>query len=257
MGKLDDGLMDRWLHRRTLTRWGRVAREAADLDPVALQTYRTRARQIRQYLDRVLYVADGRLTKPLVGARKAAEPSDCDWVWRPELWSGPLPGAGIAGVETTTMIGQEAKVFHDCPLNELTIRQLRNAREEDQASFGLRLDDFRFDGSFLSIVLDLPPAAVNGLTKRHLIRLDPIVEMEKPLEIFARLNVKHGPNTDQIVRELPLHEDNRMVEFDLAYTKMNEKRVERMWVDLIFERPEMNQVVLRDLTFSRRPRAEL
>ena len=80
--------------------------------------------------------------------------------------------------------------------------------------------------------------------------------MEKPLEIFARLNIKHGPNTEQIVRELPLHEEDIMVEFDLAYTKLNERRVERLWMDLIFEGPQMNQVILRDLTFSRRPRAD-
>ena len=48
-----------------------------------------------------------------------------------------------------------------------------------------------------------------------------------------------------------------MVEFDLAYSKLNEKRVEKAWIDLIFEGPEMNQVVIRDLTFSRRPRAAL
>ncbi len=65
---------------------------------------------------------------------------------------------------------------------------------------------------------------------------------EKPLEIFARLNIKHGPNVEQIVRELPLDEEEVMVEFDLAYTKMNEKRVERMWLDLIFEGAEMNQI---------------
>ncbi|MDZ4134740.1 MAG: DUF6478 family protein, partial [Paracoccaceae bacterium] len=39
--------------------------------------------------------------------------------------------------------------------------------------------------------------------------------------------------------------------------KMNEKRVDRIWVDLIFEGPEMNQIILRDVTVSRRPRAEL
>jgi len=71
------------------------------------------------------------------------------------------------------------------------------------------------------------------------------------------LNIKHGPNVEQVVRELPLNEGEVKVEFDLAYTKMNEKRVERIWVDLIFEGPEMNQVTLRDVTFSRRPRAEL
>jgi Family of unknown function (DUF6478) len=98
---------------------------------------------------------------------------------------------------------------------------------------------------------------VQGLKLRHLIRLSAIVEMEKPLEIFARLNIKHGPNLEQIVRELPLAEEEVMVEFDLAYTKMNEKRVEKLWIDLIFEGPEMNQIILRDVTLTRRPRAEL
>ena len=59
------------------------------------------------------------------------------------------------------------------------------------------------------------------------------------------------------MREVPLNEENLMVEFDLAYSKLNEKRVEKAWIDLIFEGPEMNQVVIRDLTFSRRPRAAL
>ena len=100
---------------------------------------------------------------------------------------------------------------------------------------------------------------VDWLTKRgfDVFMLEPIIEMEKPLEIFARLNIKHGPNTEQVVRELPLNDRVPMVEFDLAYTKLNEKRVESMWLDLIFEGPEMNQVALRDLTFSRRPRAQI
>jgi len=106
-------------------------------------------------------------------------------------------------------------------------------------------------------VVDLPEEATQGLTRRHIIRLDTIVELEKPLEIFARLNIKHGPNTEQLVREIPLGGEDVMVEFDLAYTKLNEKRVERAWVDLIFESPQMNQVILRDVTFSRRPRADL
>jgi hypothetical protein len=106
-------------------------------------------------------------------------------------------------------------------------------------------------------VINLPDDAVKGLKRTHLLRVDTIIEMEKPLEIFVRLNIKHGPNSEQLVREVPLNEENLMVEFDLAYSKMNEKRVERAWIDLIFEGPEMNQVVIRDLTFSRRPRAAL
>ena len=59
--------------------------------------------------------------------------------------------------------------------------------------------------------------------------------MEKPLEIFARLNIKHGPNTEPIVRELPLHKADIVVEFDLAYSNLNEERVEKAWIDLILK----------------------
>lgn len=155
------------------------------------------------------------------------------------------------------MLGREVTLFHDCAQSELTLRQVRNSRESDLAPFGLRMDVFNFDGSFLSLVLDMPDASVEGLKKWHLIRMNTIVEMEKPLEIFARLNIKHGPNTEQIVRELPLNEVDCIVEFDLAYSNLNEKRIERAWIDLIFENPEMSQVTLRDLTFSRSPRADL
>jgi hypothetical protein len=155
------------------------------------------------------------------------------------------------------MFGREVTLFHDCARSELSLRQVRNSREADLAPYGVRMDVFAFDGSFLSLVIDLPREATEGLTRRHLIRLDTIVELEKPLEIFARLNVRHGPNTEQIVRELPLNEEEIMVEFDLAYSNINEKRIERGWIDLIFENPQMSQVILRDVTLSRRPRAAL
>jgi hypothetical protein len=164
---------------------------------------------------------------------------------------------GCASVPGKALIAGGATIFHDCRRSELTVRQIRNTREADLAPFGFRMDVFRFDGSFLSLVIDMPDAAIEGLRIKHLVRLDVIVEMEKPLEIFARLNIKHGPNVEQIVRELPLGDEEVMVEFDLAYTRLNEKRVEKMWVDLIFEGPEMNQIILRDLTVSRRPRAEM
>ena len=155
------------------------------------------------------------------------------------------------------MLGHEATLFHDCARSELTLRQLRNLREADLAPYGVRMDVFKFDGSFLSLVIDMPKASIAGLKKDHVIRIDTIVEVEKPIEIFARLNIKHGPNTEQFVRELPLYEENVMVEFDLAYSNLNEKRVEKAWLDIIFEGPEMNQVTLRDLTFSRRLRAAI
>ncbi|MBO6866271.1 MAG: hypothetical protein JJ877_04445 [Thalassococcus sp.] len=253
----DIGFLSRILTRRSVRRWAKLAKEATVADLRDLRKQRAQAREIKRHIDSLIFYADGRLALPAIGNQSFPKPHDADWAWRPELWSGPLPSPGIASVESKAMLGREATMFHDCARSEITLRQIRNVREADLAAFGVRLDVFRFDGSYLSLALDLPPEAAEGLKRRHLIRLDTILEMEKPIEIFARLNIKHGPNVEQVVRELPLHEKEVMVEFDLAYTKLNEKRVEKLWLDLIFEGPEMNQVTLRDLTFSRRPRAEL
>lgn len=251
------GFFDKLLHKRMLRRWNEAGEQAAALDLDRLRFLRGRARGLRRMLDRVIHVADHRLALPVIGSNVIRKPLGTDWAWRPGLWKGPIPVPGMASVPGRAQIFDGATVFHDCRRSELTVRQIRNSRDEDIAPFGLRMDVFRFDGSFLSLVLDLPEEATTGLKQNHIIRMDVAVEMEKPLEIFARLNIKHGPNVEQIVRELPLNEEEVLVEFDLAYSKLNERRVERLWIDLIFEGPEMNQIVLRDVTFSRRLRAEL
>ena len=250
-------LMESLLHRRSLRSWSVAGDTAPQADLSTLRLWVGRARSLRRRLDQVIHEAGHRLALPVIGSNAMKKPMGTDWSWRPMLWKGPLPAPGMASVPCKAVICDGATIFHDCRRSELTVRQIRNTRETDIAPFGFRMDVFRFDGSFLSLVLDLPDEAARGLRLRHLIRLDLIVEMEKPLEIFARLNIKHGPNVEQIVREMPLTSEEVMVEFDLAYSKMNEKRLEKLWVDLIFEGPEMNQVILRDVTLSRRPRAEI
>ncbi|KGM50314.1 DUF6478 family protein [Pseudooceanicola atlanticus] len=245
------------LAQREMTFWSDRAKRARKMDLPTLRDSRNKARALKTQLDDLLYVAEGRLALPMEGLNIFPTPHGTDWSWRPELWRGPLPVKGLASVPSQSKLGEEITLFHDCNYSELSLRQLRNRREEDLAPYGLRMDVFAFDGSFLSLVINLPKDAITGLTKSHLIRVSAIVETEKPLEIFGRLNVVHGPNTEQVVRELPLNQKEVVVEFDMAYTNLNEKRVEKAWLDLIFEGPEMNQVVVRDLTFARCPRAEM
>lgn len=219
------GWVDRALAQAVFRGWSRAARVAGTTDLPELRRQRASARKLKHKLDELIYVSESRLALPLLGNQAFPRPADADWAWRPELWCGPLATPGIASVASKSMLGREVILFHDCAQSEITLRQLRNFREQDLAAFGLRLDVFRFDGSYLSIAVDLPPEASLDLRRKHLIRMNTIVEMEKRIEIFARLNIKHGPNTEQVVRELPLHEEDIHVEFDLAYTKLNEKRV--------------------------------
>jgi hypothetical protein len=150
----------------------------------------------------------------------------------------------------------ELVIFHDCKSREITLRQQRNSRDIDLSPFGVALEIFHFDGSYLSLVVEVPPSSCEGLKKTHLIRLACVVERERPTRIYARLNVKHGPNTEQILLTLP-DTDEAMVEFDLAYSQLIEARAERMWIDLMIEDPAMNRITFRDLNLSRYPRADL
>ncbi len=257
IGKGVTQLFDRIADQRVLRRWTAAAGTVEDLKLPDLKVVRGQARQLRTQLDRVCRAADGRLSLPAAGGGAIEKPIGADWCWRPQVWREAVVPGGMAAVASGTRMNQELAVFHDCRSSELSLRQVHNTGATDLAACGLRMDVFRFDGSFLSLAIDLPDAATTGLTRRHLVGLSLRAEMERPLEIFARLNIRHGPNTERLVRELPLGTTEAQVEFDLAYVELNEKRIEAAWVDLIFEGPEMNQVLLRDLTMYRRPRAEI
>lgn len=249
--------LSRMSEKRALRHWRKLAELAGTANLSTVRALRNRARELRRATNDVMQQADARLTLPLVGSNTTDAPLHADWVWRPESWRYPINPAGIAAFGNDTRFGEETVIFHDCKSSEMALRQTRNLRDDDLAPFGLRLEVFRFEGSFLSVVLQLPDEALSGLQRRHLIRLGAQIECEKPLEIFARLNIQHGPNTEQLIREIPLGTQEIAIDFDLGYSNLNEKRIEKAWVDLIFEGPEMNRVDLRDIVFSRRPRAEV
>ena len=61
----------------------------------------------------------------------------------------------------------------------------------------------------------------------------------------------------EVLRELDLSTPAATVDFDLAHLNVNERRIEKLWLDLIIDQPAMNRVVFRDLTFCRYHRADL
>ncbi|MFN3294623.1 MAG: DUF6478 family protein, partial [Gemmobacter sp.] len=74
---------------------------------------------------------------------------------------------------------------------------------------------------------------------------------------YARLNIRHGPNLAQPVSALPEAGREKLAEFDLACADLNDRRIERAWLDLIVNEAAMTRIVIRDVVVSRRPRAEL
>ena len=249
-------LIGRFLHRRSVARW-RAATEAvedtqtSDLD-VQMQMAKRTARRIRDFQAQ----AAAKLALPRPGSTTFPRAAGTDWSWRPKPWRMACPELGLSPALPKDNITNELLIFHDCKSREITLRQTRNTRDIDLSPFGVTLEVFHFDGSYLSLVIEVPPESCEGLRKNHLIRLATVITRERPTKIYARLNVKHGPNTEQILLTLP-DDEEAFLEFDLAYSQLIEARAERMWLDLLIEDPNMNKITFRDLNLSRYPRAEI
>jgi hypothetical protein len=250
-------LLDDWHLRRARSYWVRAAAAAPDAPAFALRAQRTEARELRRQIDRLIHAADHQLSGPPLGAALLRMPLGTDWTWRADAFRAALPQPGAVAEAERTQISDDLALYHDCPLAEIALRQVRNRNPDDRAPFGLSVEVFGFEGSFLSLATRLPDDAALGLRARHLIRVDAVIEADRPLRGFARLNVRHGPNLAQLVSDLPAEAGAVLVEFDLAYGGIDDTRIERAWLDLIFNDVAMTGIVLRDLVVSRRPRAEV
>lgn len=257
-----NSLTDRAGHRRTLRRWNAALERVEALPRARLEALTDQAQELRLLLDRFIRRDGGGIGSN--GGKGLALPMHSDWSWRPPLWGEAQHPAGTAAPETGRELATGVKIFHDCPLNQIILRQLDGTHSGagyPSAPYAQMLEVLGFEGSFLSLVFDLPVGAVAGLRDSHVLALAASLQAERPLRIYARLNIRHGPNTEQIVREFPAETiaagGEAQVEFDLAYADFHQRRVDHMWLDLIFDSPAMSRLLFRDLLFSRRPRAEL
>lgn len=242
---------------RVLRHWSRAANGASGLSQRDLRHQRDRARRLRDVLDSFLRAAELRLAGPEIGSNRFPNPKGADWTWRPDPWRDPMQTPGLVAAGKRSDLSPGIALHHDCPQGEVSLRQIRNTGSADLAPFGLRIEVFEFAGSFLSLVIELPGDTLRGLSKSHIIRIEIDGEAEQETTIHARLNIRHGPNTEQITREVILRGGQIGAEFDLAYADLDESRLGNAWIDLFFEAPHMNAFVLRDLRLVRLRRSEL
>jgi hypothetical protein len=177
-------------------------------------------------------------------------PLHADWVWRAPAWAAPLSAAALRdGAE----IAPGSKLFHDDPGARVALAGPLSADAQPAA---LVLDIAAFAGSFLSLAVDLPPAALSGLRRRHIVQADTRIDAPGAEGAFVRLNLRHGPNTDRITQAI-LTGTAQIAEFELFHTDFDEARVTAAWIDLIVARPVAGRIVIADLIVARRPRAEV
>lgn len=178
-----------------------------------------------------------------------------DWSWRPAPWSEPLTHPDWPSVPQQAQLASEVTIHHDGAPLTVSLRQTGPVAAP-AAPFGLRVDLAGFQGSYLSVAIAFPPFAALGLRRSHVVRLAVMAETDLSNIVYTRLNIRHGPNVEQIVRRLPETSD-REIDFDLGHADVTEARIAEAWVDVIFERPSQGSVLLQDVIVSRRARAAL
>ncbi|TFL18077.1 DUF6478 family protein [Jannaschia formosa] len=180
-------------------------------------------------------------------------PALCDWAWRPPVWAAPQPGVPGRAAPGGHALALGCTLFHDDPGGAVSARQV--ATPGGPAPFALTLEVGAFAGSYLSLALDLPADAARSATRRDIFRL--AVAVAAPPALYARLNLRHGPNTEALTDHLRPDGTVWAVELDLGFTPLGPGGVEAAWIDLSFDVPSGMALTLADLTLTRRPRAEL
>ena len=240
-----------------IARLERALKNPASLSMRDLKGIQMRLDAMRAATDTLTATATNEMLTRIGWLDAKAQPDQCDWAERALPWRARLSPKAHFDFASPLRLVDGVSMFHDASKADLCLRQVRVQDHQSGAAFGLVLDVYRFDGSFLSLVQDLPAAALQGLNLGYFFRVELRLDREQPIEIYARLNIQHGPNHEQIVRQFSFDGDTAVAEFDLAYTKINERRIEKAWVDLIFEGPEMNRVAIWDMVMTRAPRADI
>lgn len=216
---------------------------------------RADVRAFRRVIDHYIALADDRLLHAL--DQDPQRPAASDWIWRPQVFRRRLEKSGFAGTAGPWRFDEEVALFHDCPQATVSARQVSNAPGTGQVPFGLQIEVFEFAGSYLSLSFDLPVSAATSMAHQHLVVIEGRLGALHPGTFYARLNIRHGPNLAQLTQTLVGVSGRVAATFDLAQTALNEKRIEKAWVDILFADPLFNQYHMGDLTIHRRPRADI
>ena len=250
-------LFDGARHRLSMRHWAGLHARADTLSPAELARLRGRAKALGRATNRFAQKAETRLSGSADMSHGAQLDKRATWTFRPAAWSHAMTPIGHAPALPKSRLAEGVTLHHDCARNDISVRQIRNRQGQGGAPYGISFETLDFSGSFLSTAIELPDVARQNLAKTDLFRLRTHVQVETPLTIFARINVRHGPNIDEIIRTIDLAQPDSTVAFDLFYTDVEPDKVTDIWLDFICEKPVMNRISVHDLVVSRQPRASV
>lgn len=174
-------------------------------------------------------------------------PVATDWAARPTLWSGERQDKMLSEVSSGLQVAPDATVFHEGAPNTVSI-ELSRRTTPVIVTISAEI------GDFVSVAIDFSADAVEHLGRHHLVRCSVDVRADRSQQVYARLNLRNGKNTDQLTETVQTGARHD-IDFDLYYCEMDASRLDAVWFDLIFSPPTVGRIEIADLALSRRPRA--
>lgn len=176
-------------------------------------------------------------------------PPKTQWGYTPRLWDSSAHE--ISGnILTGTELAENVTLHHDGIGSNFTIRP-------PATGVGLDFGFEDFNGSFMSIAFGFPETAAKSIGRHDLLRISMTSSADENFQAYARLNLRHGPNNEQIIRMIDIGKGEGFAEFDIFYTEFEPNRASDAWIDLIINEPTGRKFSLSEVIILRRVRASL
>lgn len=221
--------------------WERQAKRANDLSAFRQLTLRRRAE-----LDRIAMKVEARLTR----ADEAETPlPDAEWTYRPDIFTLPQDQTIWTNPASGASPGPGLSVYHDSDGGAFTLAQ-RPARGEGNAlRYEMFFESYEFRGSYLSLVMGVPDH-VRRPKAGEVLAVEIDLAASRQVKAFMRLNMKATHTSDVLHADGTIGEGRARFEFDMSFAAFEPTEKDQLWLDIIFDRPRMVELSIRDLTLS-------
>lgn len=152
--------------------------------------------------------------------------------------SAPEPGWRTQDPGSGSVIAAGVRIYHDAGLQNVLV---------SRPATGLLLTVYQFDGSYLSLAVDVPGAVRGRLRPGWRLAAELTASASRPVTTFLRLNLE-SPSGGQALHEVVVVETGpRTAVFALDAVNNGWSSA---WLDIIFSHPRMAEIHVQGLSLN-------
>ena len=221
--------------------WERQAKRADDLSAFRQLTLRRRAE-----LDRIAMKVEARLTRK---DQAEAPAPGAEWTYRPDIFTLPQDQTIWTNPASGLHPGPGLSVYHDSGGGAFTLAQRPARGKGNDLRYELFFESYEFRGSYLSLVMGVPDH-VRRPKAGEVLAVEMDLAASRQVKAFMRLNMKATQTSDVLHADATIGDGRARFEFDMSFAAFEPTDRDQLWLDIIFDRPRMVEMSVRDLTLS-------